>query len=92
MTERQLEAITLRAFFNKLKGFRSLQREDWERTRAQTYLMLSPYFEKGSTVTPMEIMPFPWDGTVNTIAKIDPKKMAEDRKKGWAKIDAMREK
>jgi hypothetical protein len=88
MAETELESITPRALFNKLTGFRVLQREPWEIARIQSFVLLSPYFEKNRSPTANELMPFPWDGVSNSVEKPDPKKMAEDRKKIWAEIDA----
>lgn len=88
MSETQLNKITLRSFFNKLKGFRKLERDHWERTRAQTFLLLSVNFKEGSTLTPQQVFPLPWDVEIKNTIKEDAKKAKERRKKMWAEIDA----
>lgn len=88
MTEAELFNISPRSLFNKLIGFRKIERDNWERTRIQTYLMLSPYFDKKSSVSPQELMPFPWDEELVEKVKVSAEEAREARQRIWAEIDA----
>lgn len=82
----------MRSLFNKLTGFRKIERDEWERTRAQTFLLLSVHFEKNATVLPQDIMPFPWDIeiTKDLVDKAAEAKIKRD--KIFAEIDAQKKK
>lgn len=87
MTEQELWEITPRSLFNKLRGFRKLERDAWERMRIQTFHLLAPYLPKDDTLMPWDIIPLPWDKGLNTLAKVDAKKAAEERENLWNKFD-----
>ncbi len=91
MTTVELNAITPRALFNKLYGHRAARQEDWERTRIQTYLLLSPYYKEGEVPKMTEIMPFPWDAEAEK-EKTDPMEAAKKRAEQWARVDKMKKK
>ncbi|AGO49135.1 hypothetical protein Phi39:1_gp20 [Cellulophaga phage phi39:1] len=87
MTETELDEITPRSLINKLNGFRKADRDKWERVRVQTFLLLSVNFKEGATVTPQEVMPFPWDKELVVSAKEKAKEAREAAKKIWDSID-----
>jgi hypothetical protein len=92
MSVLELHQILPRQLFNKINGYRKLEQDNWERTRVQTFLLLSVNFKQGSTITPQEIMPFPWDDEVIKTAKNDAKTRRENASKIWAEIDAQQNK
>lgn len=59
-----------------LEGHEIDKRDDWERTRASTFIMVSPNFKKGSTIKPTELMPLPWDQKKTTVSLVDRAKEA----------------
>lgn len=83
----ELDEITPRALFNKLRGFRKLEKDQWEQMRIQTWFLIKPYDAKNDYPRPPDMMPLPWDGDIKTLAKVDAKKLAEDRKSFWEKFD-----
>ena len=54
-----------REFWNKVEGFYELenlrQRNDWERTRWSTCILLNIQIEKGKKVKPTDLIEFEWD-------------------------------
>lgn len=92
MTPQGLFDITPRSLFNKLYGFRRSEKDQWERTRAQTYILLSPYFKENDTVLPQDVFPLPWDGEILRQAKKSAEELAKERAELWAKIDARKSK
>ncbi len=54
-----------REFWNKVDGFYELenlrQRNDWERTRWSTCLLLNIQLPKNKTIKPTELIEFEWD-------------------------------
>lgn len=54
-----------REFWNKVDGFYELenlrQRNDWERTRWSTCLLLNIQLPKNKTIKPIELIEFEWD-------------------------------
>ena len=52
-------------FWNKMDGFYELEnlreRQEWERCRWQTCLLLNVHFKKGRTVKPKDLIKFEWD-------------------------------
>jgi len=54
-----------REFWNKVDGFYELenlrQRNDWERTRWSTCLLLNIQLPKHKTIKPTELIEFQWD-------------------------------
>lgn len=87
MSVSELWDISPRSLFNKLRGFRKLERDSWEQMRIHAWLLLQPYVVKGKAFQPQEILPLPWDDEIKTMAKVDAKKLAEDRKKFWENFD-----
>lgn len=88
MTEKELWEISPRSLFNKLTGFRKLERDAWERVRIQSYLLLLPHCGKGGPPLPNQLLPFPWDDEVVNVQKMDAEEAARLRKELWEKIDA----
>lgn len=87
MTVQQLDQITPRSLFNKLQGFRAGQQMDWERTRIQTYLMLTPHMKEGTGITPQSLMPMPWDDAIEELQRTTAKEIREKSKALWDRID-----
>lgn len=88
MTERELDQMMPRTLFNKIKGFRSLQREKWEMMRIHAWRTISIHLDSESDLSAYDILPFPWDKDEEVKAvRPDPKKLAEERKKIWEKFD-----
>ena len=54
-----------REFWNKVEGFHELenlrQRNDWERTRWSTCLLLNIQIAKGKRLKPTDLIQFEWD-------------------------------
>tara|TARA_R110000824_G_scaffold19865_2_gene76043 strand:+ start:223 stop:498 length:276 start_codon:yes stop_codon:yes gene_type:complete len=54
-----------RYFWNKLDGFYELEnlreKQDWERCRWQTCLLLNIQLAKGKTLKPKDLIEFDWD-------------------------------
>ena len=54
-----------REFWNKVEGFYELenlrQRNDWERTRWSTCILLNIQIAKGKKVKPTDLIEFEWD-------------------------------
>lgn len=88
MSEAELNAISLRSLVNKLVGFRKKEETDWEKTRIQTFLMLSPYMDRDKPLLPQEIWPMPWDNEIIEKAVDKAKEQREKAKEAWAKIDS----
>ena len=67
-----------REFWNKLEGFCELenlrQRNDWERTRWSTCLLLNIQLPKNKSIKPTDLMKFDWE---KNIKKEDFKKLKE---------------
>lgn len=85
-----LENITPRALFNKIRGFNNLQIQNWERTRLLAYKMLTPHFKEDQQVTPQQVMPFPWDVQTAPKSKEVSKEKIEAAKKVFDLIDAQK--
>ncbi|WP_435624472.1 hypothetical protein [Flagellimonas sp.] len=94
MTVIELKKITLRSLYNKLKGFRKSQKDAWEMMRIQVYYSVMPYVseEDKDSITPLSLVPLPWDEEVIEQIKETTQEKAErlrkERNEGWAKIDA----
>ena len=67
-----------REFWNKVEGFHELenlrQRNDWERTRWSTCLLLNIQIAKGKRLKPTDLIQFEWD---NKKDKMDFKELKE---------------
>jgi hypothetical protein len=76
-----------REFWNKLEGFHELenlrQRNDWERTRWSTCLLLNIQLPKGKSLKPTDLVQFEWD---QKKGKIDFKELKE-RAEHFKKLD-----
>ena len=74
-----------REFWNKVDGFYELenmrQRNDWERTRWSTCLLLNIQIAKGKRLKPTDLVKFEWDKEENKIDFEDLKNKAEYIKK-----------
>jgi hypothetical protein len=88
MTEKELWEISPRSLFNKLRGFRILERDAWDRVRVQTFYMLIPHCGKSGPPQPLELMPMPWDDELVDTRKIDADEINKKRAELWEKIDA----
>tara|TARA_R100000773_G_scaffold42810_1_gene40448 strand:+ start:1313 stop:1633 length:321 start_codon:yes stop_codon:yes gene_type:complete len=64
-----------RHFFNKMEGFYEMenlrQRNDWERTRWSTCILLNVHVAKGKRYKPKDLIEFEWDKKVNKDSKTD---------------------
>lgn len=94
----ELDGISMRRLFNKLRGFREREREEWERLRLQCYFAFSPIDPRdteGKTLLPiLDFMPFEWDNELPVEDRWEQiKRDAQERRKKsaeqWAKIDNM---
>lgn len=92
MTMLELLEIEPRSLFNKIRGHNNKVRQEWERTRLHAYVTITPYIPEKETVLPQQIMPFPWDDELQQTVKVDATALAEERKKKWAEIDALKAK
>ena len=74
-----------REFWNKVDGFYELenmrQRNDWERTRWSTCLLLNIQIAKGKRIKPTDLIRFEWDNDEKKIDFEDLKNKAELYKK-----------
>ena len=74
-----------REFWNKLDGFHELenlrQRNDWERTRWSTCLLLNIQLPKGKSLKPTDLVQFEWDKKKGKIEFKELKERAEYVKK-----------
>ena len=74
-----------REFWNKVDGFYELenmrQRNDWERTRWSTCLLLNIQIAKGKRIKPTDLIRFEWDKDEKKIDFEDLKNKAELYKK-----------
>ena len=72
-------------FWNKMDGFYELenmrQRQEWERTRWQTTLLLNIQLPKNKTVKPTDLIKFDWDSKGKEVDFEELKKKAEFIKK-----------
>ena len=72
-------------FWNKMDGFYELenmrQRQEWERVRWQTTLLLNIQLPKNKTVKPTDLMKFDWDSKGKDVDFEELKKKAEFIKK-----------
>lgn len=54
-----------RDFWRKMNGFYRLvnlkERQEWERCRWQTAILLNPHLSKGKTLKPTDLIKFNWD-------------------------------
>lgn len=98
MAALELDNITMRRLFNKLRGFQQREREEWERLRLQCYFAFSPIDPSdpdGKSMLPLlEFMPFEWDNELPVEDRWEQVKRdaQETRKRSaemWAKIDNM---
>lgn len=66
-----LNAMTFDEFNAAVKGRREMmeaeQREEWERIRWQTCILLQPHIKKGSKLTEQKLRRFPWEKNINVI-------------------------
>lgn len=72
-------------FWNKMDGFYELenmrQRQEWERTRWQTTLLLNIQLPKNKTMKPTDLIKFDWDSKGKEVDFEELKKKAEFIKK-----------
>jgi hypothetical protein len=90
MSAEQLNSISLRSLFNAINGYREKERMEWERTRIQTFLLLSPYMDAKNPLSVQAVWPMPWDDEVVEMVKDRAKEARDKAAEGWAKIDAWR--
>ena len=61
--------MTFEEFNAAVKGRREMmeaeQREEWERIRWQTCVLLQPHITKGSKLTEQNLRRFPWEEKIN---------------------------
>lgn len=88
MSAEQLNDISLRSLFNKINGYRQREEMEWERTRLQTFLFLTPYMDQKKPIAIQELWPMPWDGEIVEKAKDRAKEVRDAAAEGWAKVDA----
>ncbi len=70
MSERDLEFISPRAFYNKVQGFNKLRQNDYELVRLQTVELLNIQMEKKHQIKrPRDLWKFPWEK--KEVKKID---------------------
>jgi len=57
--------MTFEEFNAAVRGKRKLiesdQREEWERVRWQSAVLLQPHISKGKRLTPQKLLRFPWE-------------------------------
>ena len=74
-----------REFWNKVEGFHELenlrQRNDWERTRWSTCLLLNIQIAKGKRLKPTDLIQFEWDNKKDKMDFRELKERAEYIKK-----------
>lgn len=87
MSEQELDRISLRSLMNKITGYQAADRDKWERVRIMSFLMLQPHIDQKKSLTPAQILPFPWDNEITSNILEDAKKAAERRKELFDKID-----
>jgi len=65
-----LNEMTFDEFNAAVKGKREMleaeQREEWERIRWQTCILLQPHIKKGTNLTEQKLRRFPWEQNINT--------------------------
>lgn len=97
MSFSELREITPRSLFNKLHGFRRLQRDEWERARLMVFYTLLPNIpeEQRETIRPSDIMPMPWDeetlGKAMEGIKEKAARLKKERDAVFAEIDKSRD-
>jgi hypothetical protein len=62
-------------FWRKMNGFYNIinlkEKQDWERCRWQTTMLLNVHTQKGRTIKPTELIEFEWDKEDKEKTKID---------------------
>ena len=98
MSFMELDNISMRRLFNKLRGYREKEREEWEKLRLQCYFAFSPIDPddpEGKRLQGLlDFMPFDWDNDLpkeDYMEKIkaDARERRERSQKLWAKIDGI---
>ncbi|MCP5050296.1 MAG: hypothetical protein GY940_24225 [bacterium] len=74
---------------NKIKGFDTLERQQWERARIHAHICVSPYM--GKKVIPIiKLWPLPWDKELTKPAVKDLEKQGKQAHEKWKYIDAQK--
>jgi hypothetical protein len=71
--ENEFQFWTFRQFGNAVKAFYEMQeaneRQNWERTRWSTSVLLNVQLDKKNRIKPTELLPLPWDSETEQAAK-----------------------
>lgn len=77
--------MTFDEFNAAVKGRREVmeakQREEWERTRWQTCILLQPHIKKGTKLTEQKLRRFPWEENINTSGAPTAEQIKESRER-----------
>lgn len=87
MSELELDQMSLRSLINKINGNQARERDEWERVRIMSYFSLMPHIDSKKSLTPQQVLPFPWDNEITHNILDDAQKAAENRRKLWEGID-----
>ena len=90
--ESEYQFWTFRQFGNAVKAFYEMQeaneRQNWERTRWSTSVLLNVQLDKKNRIKPTDLLPLPWDAETQQASKKAAKKEVDERIRAkWAKWD-----
>jgi len=83
---------TFRQFGNAVRAFYEMQeaneRQNWERTRWSTSVLLNVQLDKKNRIKPTELLPLPWDAETEQASKKAAKKGLDEKARArFAKWD-----
>ena len=89
--ETEYQYWTFRQFNNAVKAFYAMQeaneRQNWERTRWSTSVLLNVQLDKKHRIKPTQLLPLPWDVETKALAHKAAKQVDERTLERWKKWD-----
>jgi len=89
--ESEYEFWTFRQFNNAVKAFYAMQeaneRQNWERARWSTSVLLNVQLDKKHRIKPTQLLPLPWDEETKLAVHKKAKQVDERTRERWRKWD-----
>ena len=89
--ESEYEFWTFRQFNNAVRAFYAMQeaneRQNWERTRWSTSVLLNVQLDKKHRIKPTQLLPLPWDEETKMAVHKKAKQVDERTLERWKKWD-----
>lgn len=81
------QAGTFKEFVLLLEGYNLREREEWERTRWQTTVLVNVQLPKGKKVRPIDLLRFEWDVKGDGLTYKERKARALEMREKWGRYD-----